>query len=224
MTLGSAVLPMLGLLDIGLELMKCLAVAGGGAVGAVGSGLLLRLIVRLALHRPVSRPVLRFTQALGAVVLGMAVWYWVYGPGGSGFGGSGWGLGTGGSGTETAKSADEGKQKTETAAVKKEEPATSAVQDTLRIEMLGGGRVKAGRFYLCEGDRQPKTLSELQQTIRARGQDKDQPVLKRLEIVIYEDSVAKDHPAVRDLEKWAEPNGLAMTLTFPKGKQGPAVP
>ena len=89
--------------------------------------------------------------------------------------------------------------------------------DALRVVMLGGDRVASQHFYLLEGDKEPRTLRDLQKAIQARQDEKDRPSLKSIEIVIYEDSVAQDHPAVRDLEKWARQNDLGVTLSKPRG-------
>ena len=82
--------------------------------------------------------------------------------------------------------------------------------------MLGGDRVREGRFYRVEGEQQARTLAELRDTIEALRQP-DQAPLKGIELVIFPDSVAQDHPAVQEIEKWAKRNGLEVALTFPKG-------
>ena len=86
----------------------------------------------------------------------------------------------------------------------------------MRIVLLGGDRVKDQRFYVLEGRNQPLTLSELQHAIRTRLQDKEQPPLKSLELLIYASSVAKDHPAVLNLVKWAKDNDLIMRSRTPQ--------
>ena len=85
------------MLDLGMHVIKWLAVAGGAAVGWLASGLLLRLLVRLSLRRSVPRKALLPVRTLGALALGLAVWIWVSSPGGLGPGLGGW-LGLGGSG------------------------------------------------------------------------------------------------------------------------------
>src|SRR5438270_12502161 len=84
-------LPPLAMIDMGMNLLKILAIAGGAAVGALGSGLLLRLVAKLSLGRKVPRIPLRLVQVFGGATLGVAV-YWAFGPGGSGFGGDGSGF------------------------------------------------------------------------------------------------------------------------------------
>jgi hypothetical protein len=208
------------MLDLGMQLLKLLAVIGGATVGGLLSGWLFRLVVRLAFRRTVPRPALLLIQFLGAVTLGLFVWYWVVGSGGWGPGGGvflGHGGGTPGTVGEAKGKAEAPKPKApadEAAKAKAAAPGVTAGPEVLRIEMLGGQRVKEGRFYLPEGQQAPQTLAELRQAVAAR--QKQGPALKGIEIIIYEDSVARDHPAVRDLEKWARENDLAVTVTFPK--------
>src|SRR5262249_19784083 len=106
---------------------------------------------------------------------------------------------------------------TDTAAQQKSgsaERSPAAESETLRVEMLGGARVEQQRFYLLQGEERPRTLEGLQEVLAERRKQK--PPLRSLEIVIYENSVAAEHPAVKDLEKWAREHDLAVTLTFPK--------
>jgi len=208
-------LPPLAMIDMGMNLLKILAIAGGAAVGALGSGLLLRLVGKLSLGRKVPRIPLRVVQLIGGATLGVAV-YWAFGPGGSGFGGDGSGFS--GKGPGDSLSTDMDSRPDPLAAkepARNERPPTGS--DVLRVEMLGGDRVKQDRFYLLEGDKQPRNLADLRNAIRARREAKDKPELERLEIVVYEDSVAPDHPAVRDLKKWAEQNHLSVTMNEPAG-------
>src|SRR5579871_234553 len=97
------------------------------------------------------------------------------------------------------------------------EPPLAQASDTLRIEILGGARVKDERFYLLEGEKEPRTLTELRKIIQARRQEPDKPPLRGIVILIYAASVARDHPAVKTLVKWAEGNGLSVTFPPPDG-------
>jgi hypothetical protein len=206
-------------LDLGMLVLKGLAVVGGAAVGGLGSGLLFRLLVRFVIHRPASPTALRLIRTLGAVALGLAVWLWVSSSGGLGPGGGGW-FGTG-AGTrqaplaksEPAPSADT-TPTPDTAPLPLRPPDSQSrsAHDTLRIEILGGARVQQGRFYLLEGNKEPLTLDEVRKAIQTRQQEKDKPPLKGIVILIYGSSVARDHPAVRNLAKWAEQNHLSVTF------------
>lgn len=213
------------MIDLGMLILKLLAIAGAATTGGLGCGLLFRSIVRLSVHRSASRNFVVPVQLLGAVASALAVWAWVFGIGGGGLGYGGFGLGAGtgqGPGTEPQRiqSTDSELQPTSLSP-----PATTPVPDTiptpkglLRIEMLGGRQVKEGRFYLLEGEEPARTLADLKEAIHQR-QMKDPSAVKGIEIVIYETSVAQDHPAVKDLEKWAHQNELTVTLVFPKGNR-----
>jgi hypothetical protein len=210
---------MIGMLDLGMQILKGLAVVGGAAVGAVGSGLLLRLAARLSFQRKVPRKVLVPVRALGAVALGLAVWAWVSSSGDWGPGMGGW-LGSGGSGAKIAehdRAADESaepKGEQDKASPGRSERASRPEQsrDSLRIDILGGARVKEERFYVLEGNKEPLTLSEVRKAIQARRQEPDKPPLKGIVIMIFGTSVARDHPAAKNLVKWAEENRLSVTF------------
>jgi hypothetical protein len=203
------------MLDLGMQILKWLAVIGGAAVGGWGGGLLFRLLVRLSVHRSVPSKVVMPVRILGAVALGLAVWIWAFSSGGTGPGAGGWfGSGTGGQLSETNK---ESGPRSEPAVEPKADvperasPQSHPGQDTLRIEILGGARVQQERFYLLEGENQPRTLPEVRKFIQARQQEKDKRPLKGIVILVYGSSVARDHPAVKNLVKWAEEHHLSVT-------------
>jgi hypothetical protein len=205
-----------GMLDLGMQILKGLAVVGGAVVGGWGSGLLFRLLVRLSVQRSAPAKVVMPVRILGAVALGLAVWVWAFSSGGSGPGLGGWfGSGTGGQTSETHK--ESGPSSEPAAEPKVDGPERTPPQsqpgpDTLRIEILGGARVQQERFYLLEGENQPRTLPEVRKIIQARQQQRDKPPLKGLVILIYGSSVARDHPAVKNLVKWAEEHRLSVTF------------
>ena len=58
----------------------------------------------------------------------------------------------------------------------------------------------------------PRTLTEIRKAILARRQEQDKTPLKGIVIMVYGSSVARDHPAVKILAKWAEENGLSVTF------------
>ncbi|HLJ95769.1 MAG TPA: hypothetical protein VKU02_21515 [Gemmataceae bacterium] len=210
------------MLDLGMQILKGLAVVGGAAVGWLGCGFLLRLIVWLSLQRSTPRKVLVPIRALGGLTLGLAVWVWAFASGGRGPGLGGW-FGSGQTGGPSASAPTEpGPTSTpatqpETARPPVPEPPLAQASDTLRIEILGGARVKDERFYLLEGEKEPRTLTELRKIIQARRQEPDKPPLRGIVILIYAASVARDHPAVKTLVKWAEGNGLSVTFPPPDG-------
>jgi hypothetical protein len=84
--------------------------------------------------------------------------------------------------------------------------------------MLGGARVQQDRFYVVDEKMPALPLAEVKEMLLARKNQGRNPI-KAIEIVIYEDSVSTDHPAVRDLDQWAKLNGLQVTISFPPGNR-----
>jgi hypothetical protein len=205
-------------LGLGIYVLKILAVIGGATVGGLGSGWGLRMFVRLSAQRTVPRPIMLPVRILGAVTVGMAVWTVAFHSGGSALGLGGlWGR-DGGQVTDARAGSDAPMEESRPSAVRQEVPRLSAGGDNMvRVEMLGGSRVREQRFYLLEGETDPRTLPELTKAILDRRQQAHKQPLRAVEILVYEDSVAKNHSAVRNLEKWAEEQGLAVILPATKG-------
>jgi len=200
----------LGILPSYIEwLVKVLAVVGAAAICGGLVGFVVRRLGRWLTFREVPRRAVMLFRALGAVAGGLAVWTMVFSPGGSGLFGGGGDL-FGGKGVATGKTP-------ENSAASTPEPAASIVpvadkRSTLRIVLLGGPRVAADRFYQIEGQAQPLNLVEVKKLLKA------QVGLHNIELMIYENSVARNHSAVRELEKWAEQNELAVTKLPSKGE------
>jgi hypothetical protein len=195
---------------------KILAIAGGAALGALLLGFLTQLLCRALTTRKVPRGPLFLIRLLGAVVCGWLVALWVFGGGGGGLGGPGGsGLGAGaGKGTQQAAN-DAEKNK----GAGQEPDESSAV---LRVEVLGDAalkRVAAGkpvdpsRRYRVEGKEGLLTLAEVEQFIQQR---RTNAGLRRLGVILYNDSPAWDVPYVRELVKWAEdlPVGVVRTERY----------
>ena len=189
--------------------LKLLAAAGGFGVGAVASGLAVRFLTRMLTARAVHWLPLRFVQLLGGTALGMAAWFF-----GFGWGGGGFGLGEGSG--DRGQGADNRSQTEVRASDFEPRPKIEDRRSKIEIELLGGAKVHNERFYVLEGNPEACSLTDLQQRIRTRMEAVNQTPLKSIELVIYEDSVAQDHPAVQTLERWARQQNLAVTLTFPK--------
>jgi hypothetical protein len=197
-------------LETGVYLLKLVAVAGGALVGGLTTRLTLYVVTRLLLEKALPRLVRWPLQLVGAAALGLGVW-WAFGSGG-GFGlGGGW-LGPGGPSETAADNRSQLRDPTDA-----QELPPPVEPQTLHIVLLGGDRVRQERFYQIEGETRPRTLAELRDAIRAR--PTDGPPLKGIELTIFPDSVAQDHPAVRELEKWAKQSGLTVSLSFPKGAE-----
>ncbi len=194
------------MLDLGLLVLKVLAVVGGAAVGAVVVGVVLKLLVRLTTTRPVPRPALLLSRLLGAVAAGLAVYLWIAGEGLGGMGGGGGGL------WPFGQKGGSGEAKSATKDAKPEVPKSDKLtpEEVVRVQMRGGKDAEADqRFYSVDGQ-SPQNLDEVQQTLRARlGK------VKAIEIVIGKGSVDKDSPAVTALTNWAKDQGLMVKTVEP---------
>jgi hypothetical protein len=190
-------------------IIKVLAVAGGGALGWLAIGFLVRDVGRWLAAKDVPRSMLLTVRSLGAVTAGWVVWHMVFGPGGSG-------LFSGGAGGDGKGSASENGQATIPAGPSVPSPSSSDENKLLPIVMLGGKRVgDDGAFYLVPGDKMPRTLSTVKQIIK---ETRQRIGLRGIEILVYDDSVDQAHVAVRELADWAERQNLTVTISFPKGE------
>jgi hypothetical protein len=211
---------LLALFDLGMFFLKLLAVAGGGVLGAAGAGGAVKGMTKYTVRKEAPRTLVLPSRIAGGVAAGLGVWLWAFGAGGSGLGVGSGGLGGGGGrfmGYEPPE--QEAKERDANADRKQGDKAgqvEAPVRHAARIEMLGGSRVQQDRFYIIDEQPPPRTLAEIRQILLARRNQENDPI-KAIEIIIYEDSVAKDHPAVRELEQWANQNGLQVTISFPQG-------
>ena len=193
-----------------MALWKLGAVAAGALFGFLGSGFVVRKSSTALVRKEAPRAVVFPIRVVGGAIGGWLVML--------GFGG---GLGFFGGGEGTGNGPAAGVQPTaivpaDTKAVKlpaKPEVATPSVQ-TLLIRLLGGPRVVGEKFYQIDGSPQAMTLDELKKNI----DNKKQHGLKGIEILIYQNSVARNHPAVHSLEDWAGQQGLSVTIPPTKGE------
>jgi hypothetical protein len=197
--------------QLGEWVLRGLAVAGGATVGGFGTGLLMQLIARLTVAKPLPKPAVNVLRILGALVAGCLVWMWVFGSGGPGFGlgggGGRFGLGgheTGAGGTGAGKNTDSGM---ETARSDGTDPTVGP--GVLRVEVLGDRPEERERFYRLENSESKTrlTMKELQARINER--KTQAPPLQTLVIVLYLDSPDKDKLQVRELQE------LALDLKLP---------
>jgi hypothetical protein len=202
-----------GMFDVGWEVVKFLAVVGGVATGGLASGWLLRLFGGMATRRKIPTLAMATVRGLGGVGAGLAVWFWVSGTGGGGPGQGGY-LGSGDGGPPAPRLFDKPAAKHPPAPEKSGGPGVSegSVPDTVRIELLGGPRVQDSRFYLVEGQKEARALTDLRKLLEQRLGQKGAPRLKSIELVIYQNSVAEDHAAVRDLRDWARERDLDVKV------------
>ncbi len=191
-------LALFGLFDLAMLALKLLAVVGGAALGALGTGLLLKLTP----FRKMPRFLVNVTRILGGILAGLLVWvvFNLAGPGGLGRGGGGWGIFGWGSGSGSGKDAENGFRQIPP------DPETETRTPTLRIQMRGGTEAeKSQRFYLVEGEK-PRNWDELEKFLGERKKEADFVI----HIVIRKESVDEHSPAVRKLENWAQDNDVFL--------------
>lgn len=204
----AAQLGLFGAFNLNLQVMKLLAVVGGAALGYMLVGALLRFAGRFLPRDRVPRAVQLAVRLLGGFTTGLLVYLWLFGVGGSGgwgSGGGGW-VPFGGTGGEEGGANQKGKDPL------RDQPAPPRAA-TLRVDLLGGTRVKEQRFYMLEGSDRALTFEELTQAVGERR--KLTPPIAGLRIVLHPDSVDRSNPAVRQLERWARDQGLTPELAAP---------
>ncbi|HEV3205164.1 MAG TPA: hypothetical protein VGY77_12305 [Gemmataceae bacterium] len=197
--------------------VKLLAVIGGAALGFIGVGFVIRFFTKyLGTAQTPGRMVL-IVRLLGSFAAGWLVWWMVTAPGGLGLFGGGGSL-FGGRGSEEGTGKDP--QTVQTAFTKSADHADApAIGQTLQVVMLGGQRVIQGRFYLLEGESEALTLEEIKKFLLERRSQN--PVIREIEIKIFQNSVASDHPAVKDLEQWAGNNQFTVRRPPPEDRDLP---
>lgn len=198
----------------GVGVLKVLAIAGGAGLGGLVVGLLTQLLARALTAQKLPGKLLHGSRLGGAGLGGWLVALWVFGGGGPGLGGGG-GLGVGpgtGTGPDDSLPAITKEPSTEN---REPLPPSSAPggSERLRVEVLGkdtlvkmarGRSFDPDRCYRVEssGGARLLTLAEVKDLVRQRR--KQTPPLRRLEIVLYNDSPARDVPYAAQLKQWAD--------------------
>jgi hypothetical protein len=196
--------------------LKVLATVGGAILGWYITPPVVRLLVRVAVHRPAPKALVAVSRLMGALLVAAIVWaIWSFGFGdGWGFGpgsGGGAGLGPGSGGTGKQSSSKDGVSKDKSVTEETTKKAGPPLPDTLTLRMRGGAGV-GDRFYMVDGT--PRTLDDVRQILK-----KERDHLKTVEIVIDDESVSREHPAVRALGNVVLAEGLAVrTSIVEKGK------
>jgi hypothetical protein len=188
---------------------KILAILGGAAVGAFGSGFLAQMLSRAMTTRKLPPLPTTAIRCAGGVALGILTAMWIWQGGGWGPGGLGGPGTTEGPGASQAKP-DAGNAPTKEPEASKEQSKPpdkerfAPPETVLRIEVLEDAALSAydkgeGRYYKIEGDdaKHPRTLTEMHDYIRKRLDDK--PPLQRLDIVTGPDSPDKSAGRVKQL-------------------------
>jgi len=175
---------------------KLLAVVGGAAVGGLGVGFLVQVIVRGWTGRQVPRWVMMTLRGVAGVASGWLVALWLFSGGGGGMGGpGGWGFGTGtGDNDKPAETKDK--------EPRKDSDPTRNV-NTLEVAVLGTATLRQinpnydpQRCYRV-GTRL-LTLKEVIEQIKQR--QKEEPPPEAVTIVLYDNSPAENVPKVADLK------------------------
>lgn len=196
--------------------VKILAVVGGGVGGGLALGLLAQLLMRAMTVRKPPRWSILMVRLLSGAICGWLVALWLFGGGGPGIGGTGgWGFGSGsGKGEDSEKAVEVGKKDGDG-------KAETPIGQTLRIEVLGNAAlspsdIQGGRRYRLNREQGPLlTFAEIKEMVRKRQQE--QPSLRYLEIILYNDSPAEGNSFVSQLESWAKDlNGGKMTVKTSK--------
>jgi hypothetical protein len=181
----------------------------GAFLGWLVSGPLVRLLVRLAFHRPASPLVLRFGRLAGAVLAGLLVYYFFHlGSGGSG-GGIGGGIGqgqgsqAGNNGSTPDKNPDKSARDRST-----EDTQPQPAKEKLAIEIILSKHYKGDdRYYLLQGKEPAQTLKEVEDYLAKRRKK-----LELVEIIVYANSVAAAKPPVKDLVKLLDSYKVPRTM------------
>ncbi len=197
--------------NLGQLVVNVLAVAGGAAVGAFGSGWLLRLISRWLSARPAPKWAVQGVRVLGGITLAVLVGLFVFGSGGGrfGLGGDGGGFFGAGKGDATGPTGREGPTGKEAAPTASDPVATGG---ELRVEVLGGAN-PSDVLFRVQGKQERHTPEQLIGLLAAgKG---GQPPLTGLTLVIYKDSPSADVPQVQQVRKWAKEHGLAVSTDEP---------
>lgn len=199
--------------SIGSDLLvKWLAVFGAFALGAMLLGWLTQTMVMLAFRQKIPLWPMWLLRLLGGVLLAWVAYLWLFGSGGNQLGGPG--------GPSSGAGKDKGKDRPSIEKAGKEKDGSKdkdsrdkvppvAADTLIRIEVLGDDPLRkiaktasldtAKRYRLVD-DRELRTFEEVQKFLRQRRTQ--QPPLKVVQIVLYQDSPSPNRDSVLDLERW----------------------
>jgi hypothetical protein len=195
--------------NIGNVVVGIMAVAGAFLIGNLLTWLIVGTISRVFIKRVVPPKMMKIMRIIGGILLALAVAYWAFREGGFGFG----------TGTGTPMNENKGDQKQEekkepTVIQKKEEIVKKKdegpLEESIRIVVLGGD-AKEQRFYELEGEKTPRTFSEITRTILER-KDKSVRPLRMVTILVYKNSADRDGAVVRSLVNWAKAQNLGVSF------------
>ncbi len=202
--------------------VKCLAVGGGFLVGYFLGAACAWALDRWVFAHKAPAQLKKAVSLVTGIALALLVALIVFGDGGNGLFGGGGNRGAGEGASEPKK---DGKtepapptvpKKDETQPKKEPEAKPPDVVPTpgdVRVTILPGDEVREGRFYLIDGDPNPKTLAEFKAAITARRKDA-KPELKQVIFRFKTTGYSQSHPVVRDVVAWL--NEVNIGLQFEK--------
>jgi hypothetical protein len=197
--------------------IKCLAVGGGFLVGYFLGAAVAWGLDRWVFAHKAPPQVKKAVALVAGVAVAIVVAMILFGEGGKGL------FGRGGEGDQKGKTED-GKQtpappdRTKDLPKEKEPPkgVPKPTPGDIHITILGGGEVtpdrnNKGRFYLLEGDPEPKSFPELQEAINARRKAGGPP----LKTVYYRfknksEELSVNNPALREPYEWLSGLGIGF--------------
>jgi hypothetical protein len=199
--------------NVGLVVIKILAVAGAGLIGGLGCGFGGQILARLLYAGKLPPPVVQILRVAGGVVAALGVAILVFsGTGGGGNGpGPGLGPGPGGTGSTGATTPS-----TTPATTPQTNPGSTPMTqpgEVLQVEVLilpSGGGI-ADPIYRIKGETKQYTLKELDQEIDQR--KKMNKELAKLEILLYLNSPDENKQQVKELDRLARVKGLTPSIT-----------
>ncbi len=202
-----------GTARIGQLIVNCLAIGGGYLVGWFAVAALMRLAIVKA-----GPPSLRkLAKNIGGIAVAVLVAMIVFGHG------LGWTLmGGGAPGSENGGEvsspvstvATTRSNETSDANVPTALKPAPAIDERIRITMLGGDDVRESRFYLVNDENKAKTLDETKAAITAF---RDAHPGRRVGVEVRfpaSNALSQDHPAVTRLARWARTEA-GLTVSFP---------
>lgn len=194
--------------------VRLLAVIGGFFLGALFLGWMVQVACALLFRQTLPRGPLWIFRVGGGLLSAWIVALIVFGGGGSGIGGVGGTDFGSGSLSDSEKSGSpldkDNKDDPKKPPEEKTDPTTLTDKEIVQVEVLGDAPLKklakassfdANKRYRIPGEPQLYTLDEVRKRIRqAREQS---PPLRRLEVILYQDSPDSQRPQVTGLVEWA---------------------
>lgn len=188
--------------------VKGLAVGGGFLVGYFLGAALAWALDRWVFAHKAPPQLKKAVALLAGVAVAVLLAMVLFGEGGNGLFGRG-----GDAGQDKGSAPEEGKKPPEPREEKKPEPpkpkvAPKPTPGDIRVTILGGDEVAPdrsgeGRFFVVEGDPEPKSLAQLQEYVagRQRANPKAEPVL----IFRFKGAMlSSSHPEMKRLTAWLQ--------------------